>query len=487
MINLKATEISPDSKADKTKTDDKKPAAKKPAAKKAADNKPEAAAKKPSETAKKPTPAKPAEKPKHKPGEKPAAKPSKSRKGLVLVSLAALIAAGLAGAFAYQQYGAKFWPPAGSVSQQSFTELASRLEKLEAANPPAPQLPADVKSTIEKLSTSVSQLQKTAKIPSPDLGKEVRTMAARLSEAQNTINSLKADIGKTKATISGAIARGGDAATAAFAMKTQQLGDQVKAIADKTAAMEKRLASMQAQIKTQNETIASLANDKTAALEGTVAELQTKINSLTVRLKEAETTSQTLVSDMAGVKELQSKLVAAGGNSPGEELARNYTVLRARINSGVPFEAELDNVSKLIPQEATLDKLRKYAAKGIITSSELAASLSKLPTTATAPADNNTDKAEDGGVWGVLGSKLSSMAKISKVGETDWSSVMAKALEAARDGRIASAAKILKQAKGPKPAGLDKWLETAAPRIEADNALKTISQTVMQAITAERS
>jgi hypothetical protein len=469
VINLKATEVkSADKSAPKPATTGKADAAptgtKKPAGKTADTNKPSAEKAKtarqaskdtkpasPTKPVDKATNAKPADK---KPlGKKPAATSAKKgRKGLVLASLAALVAAGVGGAWAFKEYGSRFFTPPNAISSEQLGQLATRLEKLENAEKPA--IDGNLKAATEKLSRQIAEAaRKTA-------------ANSELIKATNSkILSLEKSVSDIRTALTKAAKAGGDTASAATALKFGELSN-------KLAAVEQAVAEVKA----------GKPLDSSKAVEG----LKTQLADLQAAFAQSQAQTEKITSQLqTALAEVARKATTAKAN-PAAELARAFTVLRAKVSSGSPFVDELDQFAARLPQATQIDVLRPLAKTGAPTTQSLKAALADVSVT-TGPgkaATQQSDKKPQGGIFSGLTKSLTGLVKVSRVGEVDWAALKQQARQAIANGHTSDAIKALQHDGAPKD--VQEWLALASKKVQAEKAISGLSAIVMARLTTSQ-
>ena len=419
-------------KASAGKTAAKKSAGKTPEVKKPADKKPEA---------KKPE----SKKPSGAAGKKPAAK-KRGKGSLVLVSLLALAAAGGGGAWAFKTWGAKYLANPNAVTSEQLAGAVARIEKLEAGS-----------GGQDKVSVLVADLKK-------QVGENAAALAATKDAVKANADKL-AELEKTSGEIRVALARAVEDGKGPVAVANDL----------QFQALEKKIAGL------QNE----LAGLKSAAAPDTspqIEKLKTRLDALVVRLGAVEQDVTATSKSIAVVKETQDRMDKAPAGNPASELARAFTILRAKVSDGSPFEAELDNVAGQMPQETALDVLRPYAKSGAPTLAGLKSALAAVSFDAGGKAAPEADK-KDTGLLGGLTQRLTGLVKVSKVGDVDWPAVKARAMQALDAGQTGNAIAVLKAA-GKAPEAVQKWLAMANSKKQIDGAVEQISASVMKRLTA---
>ncbi|EPE95820.1 COG4223 family protein [Rhizobium grahamii] len=187
-----------------------------------------------------------------------------------------------------------------------------------------------------------------------------------------------------------------------------------------TGALEQRIAALEATAKNPPAAVA----DTTAvnALNQKIADLTGQIDQLRGAVTQA---SEQKSSDSADIEqrlaEAEKKL-----NEPRQDVAVAQAIaaaaLKAAIDRGGPFVAELDTLAGVSPDDPAIADLRNFAATGVPSRAELAR---QVPDVATAIVDsvNQTDANQSWSDRLMAGAK--SLIKVRPVGNVDGESVEA--------------------------------------------------------------
>ncbi|RDJ09581.1 COG4223 family protein [Rhizobium grahamii] len=187
-----------------------------------------------------------------------------------------------------------------------------------------------------------------------------------------------------------------------------------------TGALEQRIAALEATAKNPPAAVA----DTTAvnALNQKIADLTGQIDQLRGAVTQA---SEQKSSDSADIQqrlaEAEKKL-----NEPRQDVAVAQAIaaaaLKAAIDRGGPFVAELDTLAGVSPDDPAIADLRNFAATGVPSRAELAR---QVPDVATAIVDsvNQTDANQSWSDRLMAGAK--SLVKVRPVGNVDGESVEA--------------------------------------------------------------
>ena len=376
----------------------------------------------------------------------PPAKKSSGKSTLVIVSLVALIAAGAGGAFAYKTYGAKYFGIEGAASGEQLTGVIARIDKLEAG--------------------IGAQAGKDGKVLAlvADSQKQISQNAAALNANNDKLAGLEATAGEIRVALAKAVENSQGPVAAANKLQFDE-------ILQKITGLEADLTGLKS----------SPVKDSS----GDVIELKSRVDALVIRLNAAEDQLVAMNQLIASIKTTQDEMAKAPASSPGAELAKAFTVLRAKITAGKAFASELDNVAGQLPGETALDVLRPFASNGVPTLAGLKVELDKVNLVPDAQVgDQAADKGQktDGGVFDVVTRRLSGLVKVSKVGETDWQVLKKQAVEGLDSGQLAQAVAMLKGKAGTPPA-IEKWLMLADDKVKVEQAIERLTATVMARLT----
>ena len=206
--------------------------------------------------------------------------------------------------------------------------------------------------------------------------------SAKVDGLSSALDQVKADVAALKS----AVAQGGAGDNAGLAA----LGDKVTQIETAVAALGKAGTAAPVDLGPLNEKLAGLdalvksAGEATAAQEGRLTALEQSVSQL-------------------------SGKVEAQASQPKIALAIAASALKAALDRGAPFTAELETFAAISPDAPEIATLRSYAEKGVATRAEIAAEADAAATAmvaAATPVDQNA---------GFLQSLLSSAESLVKV------------------------------------------------------------------------
>jgi len=457
VINLKATEVksgSADSSENKTtKPIESKSAASKPASKPDANKDT-----KPASTQKNPVTSKTTSKttvnPAPKASDTKAPKKKKGKTGLVLVSLAALIAAGFGGAWAFKQYGQKFFT---SPNAENTAQIAAIGEKLSTTT-----------AQIDQIKTSIA-----------NVSKQVASNKDNHTKTVKGLTQLQASLTQVNTALKAAAKKGTGPADAANTLALEKLTT--------------KLASVDTALQNLKKTTAN-SNASSTQTNKDLTKIKSQLEAMTQALSKAQADSKSANDQLAAttkamaiLKAAQAKLENAPTSSQSGKLASAFTILRAKISNGQPFLDELNQITTSLPQELSLDKLRTVAETGAPTNATLLKSLTKLSLvepTNPAPQKNDAEATKDNnGMWNTLSGKLTGLVKVSKVGDIDWQQVQNTAANHLKSGDLKAAINTITAAKQAPPKPLSNWLTKANKKTTIDAAVAQLSASVMARLT----
>ena len=385
-----------------------------------------------------------------KPSNQNPSKKKKGKTGLIIVSLAALIAAGLGGAWAFKQYGQKFFTPANA---ENTAQIAAIGEKLTATN-----------KRIDTIQTSITSLSK--QVSANKNAQE--TLAQNLSEVKKSLTQV-------------------DTALKAAAKKGAGPADAANSLAlEKLNAKLANLDNTISNLKTETSKTSATSSKTDKALNDLKAQIKTLSQTLSQTQSIAKASSDQLAATtkaLAALKAAQTKLENEPTSSQSGKLASAFTILRAKVSNGKPFSEQLNQIAASLPQELSIDKLREFAQTGAPTNNALLKQLTNLSLNAK-PQQAEPETKTGNGAWSTLTNKLSGLVKVSKVGETDWQAVQHQAVTYLKSGDLKAAVNAINMAKQQPPKPLSEWLALADKKIRIDAAIEQLSASVMARLTA---
>ena len=240
---------------------------------------------------------------------------------------------------------------------------------------------------------------------------------AKVDGLATSLENVQADLADLRATApSGAGADG--AAMQALNQKVADLESAIGALRDTGASP--ALDAVNEKITSMEQGLGTAANTA-AAVDGRLATLEEKVSGLATQ-----------------VSELAAKVEKQAGQ-PRVALAIAASGLKAAVDRGGPFQAELDTFAAVAPDAPELSELRALAEKGVPSQADLVAASSGA---ATAMVDAAQVVDENAGVVDRLIASAKSMVKVRPTGAVEGEGVPEKVarLEAAvKDGDLAKA------------------------------------------------
>lgn len=232
--------------------------------------------------------------------------------------------------------------------------------------------------------------------------------AEAIAAANGRIDTLSSDIETLRtqvADIQSSIAGGGageDAALQALDVRLKSLEERIAALGEgggdtsneALAALTERLAGMETTLGTARDA-ATAAQSATSANAEKLAALETEFQALSER-------------------------VDAQASNPKIALAIAAAGLKAAIDRGVPFMAELETYAAIAPEAPEIAQLREMAAAGVPTRTQIeqeVADAANLMVAAANPVDENA------GLFERLLASLESLVKVRPIGEVEGEGV----------------------------------------------------------------
>jgi hypothetical protein len=366
------------------------------------------------------------------------------------------LTAGLLGGLVGVVALAFFWDrlPA-SLSEEPVPEIAAleaRIGKLEAAPPPATDAEAveALDQRVEKLEGSVSKSSAQAS----GLG----TRVTRLED------SLKA-LAKT-AREGGSVA---DAAALAEQVTEAEQRLQARidtALAEREAANKAALETARGEIASLKETVVELVASALTAGDGDV---ELELDGHDARIAKLEATL--------------AEFAAQGKAGPRSAVvAIAFANLRAAVNAGRPYAAELVAMEAAHADQADLMALAANADKGIPTVAELTRSFQAAKEASLAAVSPPADAS-------ILEGLLSSVKSAVKIRRTDGANtgddadaVLARAETKLKQAALAEAVKEIETLSGPPRQAMEQWLGEARARISAEETLKRMEMALLKSL-----
>jgi hypothetical protein len=359
---------------------------------------------------------------------------------------------GLAGAVALA-VAWMYLPMTEQAAAPDLAPLETRIAKLEAAPAGVDRGPA-----LAELEARLDGLESRE----PETPPEVTALADRLAQLEASLNAM-AEAAKD----------GGSVADAAAI--SQQINE---AEARLDAKIDEALA------KTGTADEASIA-----ALKKEVAALDAKLRALAdAELGSGEATR--LVPEIAALDERLGKIESAlpalleavdedAADTKAATLAIAFANLRAAVDDGRPYEAELATLAALSPGAGDLGGLLDYEDKGIPTLRALTVSFKETRDAALAVSGSDAD----GSVLDRLIASAESLVKIRRIdadAEGDApDAVLARAGAQLEQGDLAASVKEVETLEGAPREAFASWLDQAHARLAAEKTLQRLQNILL--------
>lgn len=263
--------------------------------------------------------------------------------------------------------------------------------------------------------------------------------AAGVEEMQAEIASLKSQIADLNAASSSTQLTG---RVDGLSTAVEQVKSEVEALKSTTGqpASGDALAGLDQRIKQIETTVASLNGGGEAATE--IAALNEKVAGLDAALKAAGEATKAEDSQIATLQQSVTTLAAkveAQASQPKIALAIAASALKAAVDRGAGFTAELETFAAISPDAPELATLRAYAEKGVATRAEIVQDMDTAANTmiaAAKPVDQNA------GIFERLVSSAESLVKVRPIGAVEGPGVpetVARMEAAVKHGDLAKA------------------------------------------------
>jgi hypothetical protein len=266
------------------------------------------------------------------------------------------------------------------------------------------------------------------------------------------------------------------------------------------AALEGRLAAAEAQTKALGDSLAALtrrvddiaAASQTALAQGkaatAAAEAAKNAAQAGAQRADLDPLANRIAALESAVKALSAEVSQRTSSSNADDRATRLTVaaeaLRAAVERGAPYQAELGAVTALGAEQSAVAALEPFAAQGVPTAAQLSRELAAL-----APALYRANDPEPSNSFlARLESHAERLVRITPAGTSappagdDASSVIARINAAAARGDVAAAlAEIAKLPDAPR-APVDAWVKKAQAREAAIAASQRIAAAALAAL-----
>jgi hypothetical protein len=320
------------------------------------------------------------------------------------------------------------WKDGAGVQPADDSALAARIARLEAAPPPD----STENERIARLEESLKTMAETAKQDGSVA--DAAAVSRQIQEAEERLES----------------------------KLNEALEDVDPVDAEQIESMRTELADLRSRVATLREA----ATDDTAAAAPEIMALNERIMAL-----------ESTVPNLVGAIDKEM----AGTRSAALTLA--FSNLRAAVNAGKPYVAELKTITALAPGAGDLGKLPDYADKGIPTLPELTRQFREKKDAALTLASPS----EDESFLGELMTSAQSLVKVRRVDDSpEGNSVTAILTRADTDlenEQLADAVAEVDALQGDAREPFAAWLEAARARIAAEETLQRLEGVLLASLT----
>lgn len=299
-------------------------------------------------------------------------------------------------------------------------------------------------------------------------------------------------------------------------VEVTELIRRTEGLATDNATLKEQVASLQqlsAQLKADidaNETIMASANATAKSAASAITDLSTRVDGIATTVADTTNRINTLATDLqnqpatvdgtapaavpadllqrleALEKDVASlKVQKDTGAADTALLSQGLADLKAKIAAGAPFKDELDRLARLVPAAPGLAELAPYAPAGIPDSRLLAKQLSELAASLPTAGELQPVTPKDDSWTGWVLDTLSDLVTVRIAGASDWRRGAEAAAAFAESGDLQQAIDHLGGIEGPRPPGIEQWLEAANARLAVDGQISSVEAAVLRAIAAK--
>jgi hypothetical protein len=279
----------------------------------------------------------------------------------------------------------------------------------------------------------------------------------------------------------------------------QTLASRLNALEAASEQIQVRMSELTAaigELKDQPTPPAAVDPMEQAAVEQQLQLLQNRIGALDRTIEQIGASLKTIESGQNAqqgdiktatslIGELQSRLSTerqpvAADKASGNELAATTMKLKAAVEEGRPFAAELDALGAMIPDAAAVAELRPVSVSGLVKAADLEDKLRTIVEDLRTPAAAQAAAGQPSGLWDAFKSKAKSLISVRKLEDARWLDAAAGALERLKQGDLTGAVQILNSVEGKPPSAVEAWLKDAAARLQAEEAIEELSAGVLK-------
>jgi len=353
------------------------------------------------------------------------------------------IPAGIAGVFAVAVIGTALWLLSEYLNRD--TSLANKVDTLDAqvrglaGRPAAADAKAldDLRARVDVIDTGMRRIddrlnRAESALATPRSAPTDPAVLARLSAAE----SMQRALGDT-------------------------IADLRKRIDDSTAAAHEARERADAVAKSSGAEANEALRKEAEALTARVAALERK----------ERTTDQRVEQSLTGASADRTVRLAVVAGA-----------LRAAVERGTPYTAELGAAKALGAEASVLSPLEPFAAAGVPSADALARDFDKIEPAMTAAA---TPASHDGGILGRLQANAERLVRVHPVGDTpgdDPAAALARASAKAHRGDIAGALAEVERLPPPSQAPAADWIKAAKARTAALDAARQLAASSLAAL-----
>jgi hypothetical protein len=345
----------------------------------------------------------------------------------------------------------------GAAPAPDIAALEQRLAKLEAA-------PSADAEALSALKAQIAALETSVKEASPKLA----ALADRVAQLEASLK-----------TLAETASEGGSVATAAaiaqqISEAEQRLDAKIAAaLAEGKGATAPVLEQMRTEIAELKAKLGALAEAELGT--GGSPDLEPVLAALTGRIAKLE----------ASLPEIVSAIDKAQAGAKAAAVAIAFANLRAAVNDGRPYAAELDTIGALAPSVGDLGVLPAYAETGIPTLPELGRSFKTASDNALATASSPAGSSL---VDNLLASaqSLVTIRRLDEAPAADGPTApLARAKAALDQGDLAAAVKEIETLDGTMREAFSAWLGEARARLGADQTLTRLEGVLLVSMSGD--
>jgi hypothetical protein len=372
--------------------------------------------------------------------------------------------------------GVRPWPILGAAGAALALTLAVALavswQSSVAPQPSEPPLADRLAAVEAQLGALAERPQQAAADPG-----EVAALGARLAAIESRLSDLAGRPAPQGADPSQATALGARLDEVAKRLDTvEQTARRLDDIAAQVAKIEAALAAPRP--SAADPTVLP----RIAALDAALKALLDRLAELEKRIGEAAAAARAADRHAETASEAAAQRAAATAADHAVRLALLATTLRAAVERGEPFAAELASLKSLVSDQGSLAPLEPFAAGGVPSATALARELSALVPALFAAVPAAPDQ---GSLLDRLKRTTGHLVRVRRVGEApgdDAAAVVARIEVAAARGDIAGALAELTKLPPSARAPAEAWIRRATQRGAAVDAARRLAGDALAAL-----